>query len=390
MPTVNERTNKSGRTVYFVRTRDALERQTTETFGTRRQAEAFARRVSAIGGAAALAEKARRDRAGVEYVPTLAEWLPKHIAMLTGVTERTRIDYADMGRRTFLPLLGDQPLDAIDRAAVAELVNALDQRGLAAKSIANAHGLLSSVFSSAITEGLIESNPCHRMRLPRTREEERHDERFLTHEEYGRLYAAIRDDFKPMLVTMFGTGLRWSELTALEVRDVVASLPPSIRVMKAWKYTPGKPLTMGPPKSPKSRRTVILPAQVVEVLRPAIDRPGSSRLFVGARGGTIHHGPWRDRIWVPACIKAGLATPRPDRKADEKGWKAWTFDGPRIHDARHTHASWLIEQGATLEQVQDQLGHESILTTRKVYGHLQPAMRQSLADAATRALAIGG
>ena len=78
------------------------------------------------------------------------------------------------------------------------------------------------------------------------------------------------------------------------------------------------------------------------------------------------------RVWVEACKRAGLTSPM-----------------PRIHDARHTHASWLIEQGATLEMVQDQLGHESILTTRKVYGHLQPAMRSALAEAATRAMAMG-
>jgi integrase len=43
----------------------------------------------------------------------------------------------------------------------------------------------------------------------------------------------------------------------------------------------------------------------------------------------------------------------------------------------------------SLEQVQDQLGHESILTTRKVYGHLQPAMREALQKAAEAALASG-
>jgi integrase len=39
--------------------------------------------------------------------------------------------------------------------------------------------------------------------------------------------------------------------------------------------------------------------------------------------------------------------------------------------------------------VQDQLGHESILTTRKVYGALQPAMMAQLAEASTRAMALG-
>lgn len=375
MPKVQQRTNRDGSVTYFVRVRVG-DRQSSERFDTQRQAEAFAKRAAAIGGTAAVAERNRRDRAQVDYIPTLAEFLPRHVATLTGVTDRTRLDYAAMARRTFLPILGDDPLDLIDRVGVAAFVNAMEARGLSAKSIANAHGLLSSVMASAVVEGHIETNPCYRMRLPRAREEERGGERFLTHEEYARLSAAIRTDMRPMLVTMFGTGLRWSELTALEVRDVVITArPPSLRVTKAWKATPGQPKRIGPPKSAKSRRTVMLPDQVATALEPLLDRPGDDRLFVGARGGQVHHGSWRARIWVPACIAAGLAT------------SASPYDGPRIHDARHTHASWLIEQGATLEQVQDQLGHESILVTRKVYGHLQPAMRQSLADAATRAMA---
>jgi integrase len=373
---------KDGTTTYRVRVRDALKRQTTETFNTKREAERFALLVKAEGGPAAIAMRARRDTASTEYVPSLREWLPQYIEQLTGVTDRTRLDYAAMAKRTFLPILGDLPLDAIDRSAVAKTINKLEAQGLAAKSIANAHGLLSAVMGSAVMADLIPTNPCHRMRLPRSGEHERRDERFLTHEEYGRLIAAVPEAHRPLVVLLFGTGLRWSEATALQVRDVTLGSPPTLRVVKAWKSTPGQPRQIGEPKSKKSRRTVMLARQVVEALEPLLDRPGDELLFVGARGAPVYHGSWRDRVWVPACIAAGLATPKPAPRSRVK----WTFDGPRIHDARHTHASWLIEQGASLEMVQDQLGHESILTTRKVYGHLQPAMRNALAEAATRAM----
>lgn len=385
MPSVNRRVNKQGTVVYYVRLRDARGRQTTETFGgptARRDAERFAKLVSAIGARAAVAQRNRTDKADDNYVPTLAEWLPQHIEQLTGVTDRTRLDYQAMANRTWLPILGDLSLDAIDRAAVARTINALDAKGLSAKSIANAHGLLSAVMATAVLADHIGTNPCHRMRLPRSRETERRDERFLTHEEYHRLLAAIPEAHRPLVVTMFGTGLRWSEVTALDVRDINRGSPPTLRITKAWKSTPGRAREIGPPKSSKSRRTVMLPQQVVDALTPLLDRPGDALLFTAPRGGPIYHGWWRARVWVPACIKAGLASPRIEGKR-------YTYDGPRIHDARHTHASWLIEQGATLEMVQDQLGHESILTTRKVYGALQPAMMTALAEAATRAMAMG-
>lgn len=43
---------------------------------------------------------------------------------------------------------------------------------------------------------------------------------------------------------------------------------------------------------------------------------------------------------------------------------------PRIHDLRHTHASWLIPAGVPLTVIQGRLGHESIKTTSDRYGHL--------------------
>jgi integrase len=220
------------------------------------------------------------------------------------------------------------------------------------------------------------------MRLPRSRETERRDERFLTHEEYHRLLAQIPSEHRALVITMFGTGLRWSELTALQVRDVTPGNPPTLRVTKAWKSTPGRSRQVGPPKSTKSRRTVMLADQVIEALGPLLDRPGDDLLFTAPRGGPIYHGWWRARVWVPACQRAGLAS-------QPVAGRRYVYDGPRIHDARHTHASWLIEQGASLEMVQDQLGHESILTTRKVYGALQPAMKAALAEKSTRAMAMG-
>lgn len=56
-------------------------------------------------------------------------------------------------------------------------------------------------------------------------------------------------------------------------------------------------------------------------------------------------------------------------------WRAATDQldmtpAPRIHDLRHTFASWAIQAGVPLPVIQRQLGHESIQTTVDTYGHL--------------------
>jgi len=59
---------------------------------------------------------------------------------------------------------------------------------------------------------------------------------------------------------------------------------------------------------------------------------------------------------------------------------------PRIHDLRHTHASWLIAAGVPLPYIQQRLGHENISTTVDLYGHMLPDMQNATAQAASQAM----
>lgn len=47
------------------------------------------------------------------------------------------------------------------------------------------------------------------------------------------------------------------------------------------------------------------------------------------------------------------------------------IDDLRFHDLRHTFASWLIQRGRTLREVQEALGHQTITMTMR-YSHLAP------------------
>ncbi|MFD9721750.1 tyrosine-type recombinase/integrase [Streptomyces sp. NPDC059076] len=50
------------------------------------------------------------------------------------------------------------------------------------------------------------------------------------------------------------------------------------------------------------------------------------------------------------------------------------------HSMRHTRASWLIQKGVSLYEVQHLLGHESFQTTQ-CYAHLQPDAHNSVLGA---------
>ena len=52
----------------------------------------------------------------------------------------------------------------------------------------------------------------------------------------------------------------------------------------------------------------------------------------------------------------------------------------RFHDLRHTFGSLLIQNGASIVYVKEQMGHSSIQVTVDIYGHLIPGANVSFVD----------
>jgi integrase len=85
-------------------------------------------------------------------------------------------------------------------------------------------------------------------------------------------------------------------------------------------------------------------------------------VFTAPQGGPLREQKFVAGIFKPAAARAGL----PQRL--------------RFHDLRHTCASLLIAQGASVKAIQAQLGHASATVTLDRYGHLFPDELQQLAD----------
>lgn len=52
----------------------------------------------------------------------------------------------------------------------------------------------------------------------------------------------------------------------------------------------------------------------------------------------------------------------------------------RVHDLRHSHASFLIERSYPVIAIKERLGHKNIQTTLDIYGHLYPNKDKEIAD----------
>lgn len=358
-----------GSTTYEVRWTDpATGKQRSASFKIEDQAKKFVLQLNAFhqNEVAATRSMVALTATGL----TVTEVLRRHVAQRTGASSGTIRTYESFIRDHFeSSALGVTAINTVSRNDVILFVQDLRKKGLSPKSIKNLHGFLSASFKTAILDGLMASNPCAGVQLPKVTVGG-DTMRLLSHGDFQRLYDSMNPAFKPFILFLVSTGLRWGEATALTVGDLnLRSVPATVRVNKAWVRGGNSSWSVGPPKTRKSIRTVPVGAGLQAVLLPLTEeRKADELLFTNSYGRRILQSSFWEGPWSTAVRKAGLGFT------------------PRVHDLRHTAASWLIADGASLMQVQAVLGHESITTTIDRYSHLMPDDQLKTAAVADKAI----
>jgi integrase len=340
-------------------------KQTSSSFNDHAEALQFQDVCNRIGPAEALRIwKAAKPSDG----HTVKNFIDRHLDALSGVEKKTVAEYRRYLTRDIEPTLGHIPLSTLSRTDISRWVNKLCEAGSSGKTIQNKLGFLSGCLNVAVKEGLMPANPAAGVRLPRTVQREM---TFLTKDEYALLRAAFSDRYQPLLDFLVASGCRFSEATALTPSDV-DRVNNTVRINKAWKRTPGSGegnYELGQPKTRRSIRTVNVPKSVLDQLDY-----GREWLFTNSHGGPIRLYSWRTNVWVKSLAKARRKDSKsPDKVVLEKH--------PRIHDLRHTCASWLLSARVPLITVSDHLGHEDTSVTAKIYGHLDRTAGQAAAAA---------
>jgi integrase len=299
---------------------------------------------------------------------TVGSFIAQQIGALSGVEKKTLAEYQRYLARDIEPALGHIPLSTLARSDISRWVNTMSDAGASGKTIQNKVGFLSGCLNAAVGEGLMTANPAAGVRLPRTI---RREMTFLTPEEFALLRISFTPRWRPLLDFLVASGCRFSEATALMPRDVDRANN-TVRVSRAWKRVPGsgeRKYELGQPKTRRSIRTINVPASVLEQLDCSREF-----VFVNSDGGPIRIYSWRTNVWVPSLAKARSKDPKnPDKLVLEKP--------VRIHDLRHTCASWLLAAGVPLITVSSHLGREDSSVTAKIYGHLDRTAGQAAAAA---------
>jgi integrase len=300
---------------------------------------------------------------------TVKSFIAEHIEAMSGVEKKTVAEYQRYLSRDIDPVLGHIPLSTLSRTDISKWVNKLRADGASGKTISNKVGFLSGCLNMAVKAGEIPANPAAGVRLPRTVAREM---TFLSRDEFQLLKVSFTERWHPFLDFLVASGCRFSEATALTPTDIDA-VNGTVRISKGWKRTPSG-YEIGQPKTQRSVRTINVPASVLAELDFSHEW-----LFTNSQGGPIRLYSWRTNVWLPSLARARTEdSKKPDTALLEKR--------PRIHDLRHTNASWLIHAGVPLPVIQRHLGHESIQTTVDRYGHLERNTSRVVADVIGKAL----
>jgi integrase len=258
------------------------------------------------------------------------------------------------------PRWGHIPLEEITRTDVQAWIDALDQSELSASTIQKIFRILSGSLKAAVVAEprRLDASPCVAVKLPTIPPA---TERYLTRDEVADLVTMMPDrQSEVVTLLLVGTGMRWGEMAALHRHrvdldqrrlDIVEAYDAEDQKIKAY------------PKG-RARRSVPLTDELAELLASwmaecstdktcGVPHQKGSRCDSGLvipGHGVLDYYHWEQYVWRRALVAAEIG-------------KA------RIHDLRHTYASWLVQDGVPIEVVSELLGHASLSTTQR-YAHL--------------------
>jgi integrase len=301
---------------------------------------------------------------------TLSDYLDKWLsASKARVRPTTLTSYKYLIDSYIKPHIGTMRLSDLRSLHVQALYAKLqDELKLGPRSIKYTHSVLSGALKQAIKWNMLAVNPALGVTLPR---QVRHDMQSLTPEQAQAFLAACeRDTCGVALMLALSTGMRPCEYLGLQWSDVDLERG-QVTVTHSLTRGKGEGWTLTEPKTPRSRRTIPLPASMTRLLIDHRRQQNEARLKAGK--GYENHGfvfamphgaPVRLRYldryhYKPTLKRAGLLATM------------------RVYDLRHSSATLLLASGENVKVISERLGHASVTLTLDVYSHVLPGQQEA-------------
>ncbi len=246
--------------------------------------------------------------------------------------------------------------------------------GLSPASVRRHKNILSQTLNEAVKDGLLPTNPCQFLELPK---QEKYQSSFYSAEQLQQLFDAIQDEpLYPLVKITALYGLRRSEVLGLKWDSIdFASGRLTIRHTVS-KVT--KAVEKDKTKNAASFRSFPLTEEARSIFEAAkANEAENQKLFGKAYQKNDYVFKWDDgHPYSPDYISERFSNLL----------KNYGLPHIRFHELRHSCASLLLNAGFTLKDVQEWMGHADIKMTADIYGHIDIARKQGMADKLSRSL----
>ena len=335
----------------------------------RKKAEAFA----------ATFEKSCREGIVSDSRQTFAQYCAYVLELKEsrGAKHSTIARYKDLARRIY-PAIGHLKLRELRADHLNDLYTQLGRDGqnkrggkLSPKTILEHHRLISTVLEQAVKEGLVPFNVAGRATLPKV---ECKEANYFQPHQVEAIRQALEEEplkWKMLVHLLLVTGARRGELLGLKW-DKVDFDRCQISICNAVLYSADVGIYESTPKTERSKRTITLPAQTMELLSQYQTWQNGERLRLGAY--------YQNQGFVFSQDDGGPM--HPDSVTDWLRKFSRRHGLPHInpHAFRHTMASLLYFNGVDSVSISKRLGHAQVSTTANIYAHVMEAADQKSAD----------
>ncbi len=311
--------------------------------------------------------------------PPLREALPAFLneqVTLRNLRESTPRAYKNRLATWAYPRIGDLPWNLITREEIGAALLAIRKADKSAASVEQVRCPLTRFYQWQINVHRYQGpNPAADVKFflgkqPSKRSRKRDLQWFRQEEARILLEAcqALKPRWVPFLMVCFGGGLRWGEATALSRPDIDWGRE-RVHVERTWSEDGGRFEACKDGED----RWVKLPPTTMTELRAHLETmdleasvkdwtPEQRQLvFPNTVGRITRYGSFLELVWKPLLEAAKLPYRKP-------------------HAMRHSYATWMLEGGADIRWVKDQLGHSSIEETEGTYGHLERERHERRVD----------
>jgi integrase len=339
-------------------------RRKAKKVGTREAAERVKREIEARLALGDLAILTPPD------IPTLRRYAEQWLRLYAEVECKpsTVASYRQLLRLYLHPRFGEIRLDAITRDSVKDYLASLVAAGrLSRNTLRLIVCTFRVILNAAVEDGVVDRNPAARLGRFTRSEKPKFQATALTSTEAEALLKAAQSlcpEYHPLFLAALRAGLRRGELIALKWGDIQlgeGETDTNRYILVQRNHACGEFTT---PKSNKSRR-VDLSRQLRRVLAEVRDRRLLEAFLEGRTSIT-------DDLVFPSKSGTVLDAANLVHYYFTPSVEAAGLRHIRFHDLRHTFGSLLIQRGASLAYVKDQMGHSSIQITVDTYGHLIP------------------